>query len=236
MGRALEHHGGTTSPGECFSCRTRRGSPSRGSRRRAVVLRCWPPMPTVSVPSMSSRRASARAAFRRTSTRGAWRGPTRRAQWGSCPFWSPTCPRAPQGCSRPPWAPRSRGPFMPVPMPPPATNGKAVGSMVCGAARDHDDGADRAFRRSILGHAARAEMRRTGEGGEGFALAGLILGWLSVGRLGRSSSLCWSCSRCRRAADGGAPPGVRRGRWTRFGGRFRRCGRPVPKPPPAHLF
>ena len=32
----------------------------------------------------------------------------------------------------------------------------------------------------ILGHTARAEMKRTGEGGEGFALAGLILGWLSV--------------------------------------------------------
>jgi hypothetical protein len=32
----------------------------------------------------------------------------------------------------------------------------------------------------ILGHTARAEIKRTGEGGEGFALAGVILGWLSV--------------------------------------------------------
>lgn len=69
--------------------------------------------------------------------------------------------------------------FMPVPPPPPATNGKAVGSMVCGVLTTMTMGLT-GIPAVVLGHTARAEMRRTGEGGEGFALAGLILGWLSV--------------------------------------------------------
>jgi hypothetical protein len=33
----------------------------------------------------------------------------------------------------------------------------------------------------VLGHMARGEIRRSGERGEGFALTGLVLGWMSVG-------------------------------------------------------
>lgn len=33
----------------------------------------------------------------------------------------------------------------------------------------------------ILGHKARAEIRRSGERGDGQAVAGLVLGWLSIG-------------------------------------------------------
>ena len=33
----------------------------------------------------------------------------------------------------------------------------------------------------ILGHKARAEIRRSGERGDGQALTGLILGWLAIG-------------------------------------------------------
>ncbi|BBC35898.1 uncharacterized protein SGFS_071920 [Streptomyces graminofaciens] len=74
----------------------------------------------------------------------------------------------------PPMVPRT---FMPVP--PPVTNGKAVGAMVCGVVSTMTMGLT-GIPAVILGHMAKAEIRRTGEGGEGFALAGLILGWLSV--------------------------------------------------------
>ncbi|MFC4503021.1 MULTISPECIES: DUF1707 and DUF4190 domain-containing protein [Streptomyces] len=66
-----------------------------------------------------------------------------------------------------------------LPLAPPPTNGKAVGSMVCGVLTTMTAGIT-GIPAVILGHKARAEIRRTGEGGEGFALAGLILGWLSV--------------------------------------------------------
>ncbi|CAM5668274.1 hypothetical protein SALBM217S_07727 [Streptomyces griseoloalbus] len=32
----------------------------------------------------------------------------------------------------------------------------------------------------VLGHAARSEIRRSGEAGDGLALTGLVLGWLST--------------------------------------------------------
>jgi hypothetical protein len=76
----------------------------------------------------------------------------------------------------PPMVPRT---FMPAPVPPPPTNGKAVGAMVCGVLTTMTMGLT-GIPAVILGHTARSEIKRTGEGGEGFALAGLILGWLSV--------------------------------------------------------
>jgi hypothetical protein len=66
-----------------------------------------------------------------------------------------------------------------LPAPPPPTNGKAVGSMVCGVLTTMTMGLT-GVPAVILGHTARAEIRRTGEGGDGFAMAGLVLGWLSV--------------------------------------------------------
>ncbi|MFF8969747.1 DUF4190 domain-containing protein [Streptomyces sp. NPDC014995] len=66
-----------------------------------------------------------------------------------------------------------------MPAPPPPTNGKAVGSMVCGVLTTMTMGLT-GVPAVILGHTARAEIRRTGEGGDGFAMAGLVLGWLSV--------------------------------------------------------
>ncbi|MGV9556478.1 DUF1707 and DUF4190 domain-containing protein [Streptomyces sp. NPDC003522] len=66
--------------------------------------------------------------------------------------------------------------FLPAP---PPTNGKAVGSMVCGVLTTMTMGLT-GIPAVILGHSARAEIRRTGEGGDGFAMAGLVLGWLSV--------------------------------------------------------
>ncbi|MEU9369443.1 DUF1707 and DUF4190 domain-containing protein [Streptomyces avermitilis] len=66
-----------------------------------------------------------------------------------------------------------------LPAPPPATNGKAVAAMVCGVLTLMTAGVT-GVPAVILGHTARSEIRRTGEGGEGFAMAGLVLGWLSV--------------------------------------------------------
>ncbi len=65
-----------------------------------------------------------------------------------------------------------------LPVPPPA-NGKAVGSMVCGILTFFTGGLT-GIPAVILGHSARSEMQRTGERGEGFAMTGLVLGWLSV--------------------------------------------------------
>jgi hypothetical protein len=59
------------------------------------------------------------------------------------------------------------------------TNGMAVGSMVCGLCQ-----VPFWFLAGIpaivLGHAARRQIRETGEAGAGMALAGLIMGYLGV--------------------------------------------------------
>jgi len=72
------------------------------------------------------------------------------------------------------------GPLLAVPQPAPRTNGKAVGSAVCGLLCLASFGLT-GIPAVVLGHSARAEIRRTGEGGDGLALAGLVLGWLSTG-------------------------------------------------------
>ncbi|MFJ9632102.1 DUF1707 and DUF4190 domain-containing protein [Streptomyces sp. NPDC101175] len=73
--------------------------------------------------------------------------------------------------------------FRPVPptfLPtPPPTNGKAVGALVCGLLIVPTLGLT-GIPAVILGHTARAEIRRTDEGGDGLALTGLIFGWLAV--------------------------------------------------------
>ncbi|WP_425579601.1 DUF1707 and DUF4190 domain-containing protein [Streptomyces coacervatus] len=66
--------------------------------------------------------------------------------------------------------------FLPAP---PPTNGKAVGSMICGLLTLFTAGLT-GIPAVILGHSARSEMQRTGERGEGLAMTGLVLGWLSV--------------------------------------------------------
>lgn len=69
------------------------------------------------------------------------------------------------------------GTFLPPPAP--VTNGKAVGAMVCGVLTVVTGGLT-GVPAVVLGHAARGEMRRTGERGEGLAMAGLVLGWMSI--------------------------------------------------------
>ncbi|MFJ8634582.1 DUF1707 and DUF4190 domain-containing protein [Streptomyces sp. NPDC093568] len=66
--------------------------------------------------------------------------------------------------------------FLPVSRP--QTNGKAVGSAVCGVLCLMSFGLT-GIPAVVLGHAARSEIRRSGEGGDGLALTGLVLGWMS---------------------------------------------------------
>ncbi len=70
--------------------------------------------------------------------------------------------------------------FQPVPvLPPPAgTNSTAIGALVCGALVPMVGVTF--IPAIILGHKARAEIRRTGESGDGMALAGLVIGYLAL--------------------------------------------------------
>ncbi len=66
-----------------------------------------------------------------------------------------------------------------LPAPRPRANGKAVGAAVCGLLCVPTFGFT-GIPAVILGHTARAEIGRTGEGGDGLALTGLVFGWLSI--------------------------------------------------------
>lgn len=68
----------------------------------------------------------------------------------------------------------------PLPFPPPPqTNGSAVAAMVCGISCFFTYGLT-AIPAVILGHRARATIRRTGESGDGMALGGLVMGYLAL--------------------------------------------------------
>ncbi len=61
----------------------------------------------------------------------------------------------------------------------PAINSMAVAALACGIGEFLTMGLT-AIPAIILGHAARRQMRRTGEQGDGMALAGLTLGWIGL--------------------------------------------------------
>lgn len=69
--------------------------------------------------------------------------------------------------------------FLPLP-PLRRTNGSAAGAMVCGLLTPLTWGLS-AIPAVILGHKARAEIRRNDERGDGMALTGLVLGWIAIG-------------------------------------------------------
>lgn len=75
-----------------------------------------------------------------------------------------------------------RHPVYPPPPPPRPTNAAAIGALVCGLITPLTLGAS-GLPAVILGHKARAEIRRTGDQGDGSAVAGLALGWLALGIL-----------------------------------------------------
>ncbi|PNG18241.1 DUF4190 domain-containing protein, partial [Streptomyces cahuitamycinicus] len=66
-----------------------------------------------------------------------------------------------------------------LPVPRPRTNGKAVAAGVCGLLCVPTMGLT-GIPAVVLGHVARAEIRSRGELGDGLALTGLVLGWLST--------------------------------------------------------
>ena len=61
----------------------------------------------------------------------------------------------------------------------PGTNGMAIGSLVCSILGVFTSGL-LAIPGVVLGHLARGQIRQTGQGGDGLALAGLILGYLMI--------------------------------------------------------
>ena len=78
--------------------------------------------------------------------------------------------------------------YYPAPQPP--TSGVAVASLICGIAEFFTLGIA-AVPAVILGHVARANIKRTGERGDGMAIAGLVLGYLGIASGRCSSSCCW---------------------------------------------
>ncbi|HUL24173.1 MAG TPA: DUF1707 and DUF4190 domain-containing protein [Streptosporangiaceae bacterium] len=67
----------------------------------------------------------------------------------------------------------------PAPAVPPRTNALAITSLCCGVAQIMF-GPFATVPAIVCGHIARGQVRRTGEGGAGMALAGLLLGWAGL--------------------------------------------------------
>lgn len=65
------------------------------------------------------------------------------------------------------------------PAPPRGTNGMAIAALACGIAEFFTMGLA-SIPAVILGHAARAQIRRSGERGDGMAITGLVLGYLGI--------------------------------------------------------
>jgi hypothetical protein len=70
-------------------------------------------------------------------------------------------------------------PPAPVPAPVPETNGLAVASLACGLAQ-FVFGPLATIPAIVFGHVARSQIRRSGQQGDGLAVAGLMLGWGAV--------------------------------------------------------
>ncbi|WP_192808155.1 DUF4190 domain-containing protein [Hoyosella subflava] len=93
--------------------------------------------------------------------------------------WDPSMP--------PPPLPPSYGsppgyqqPGLPQQPPPPRTNGLAVGSLVVSLVSTFACCGAIGFVGALMGHVARGQIRATGEQGDGLALAGIIIGWITT--------------------------------------------------------
>jgi hypothetical protein len=79
----------------------------------------------------------------------------------------------------PPYAPYPPQPYgYPPYVPPRPTNGMAIAAMVCGIVGVCSPVGILAL---IFGNVAKRQIRETGEQGDGFATAGIVLGWIGVG-------------------------------------------------------
>ncbi|MFC4951217.1 DUF4190 domain-containing protein [Pseudonocardia sp. GCM10023141] len=111
------------------------------------------------------------------------------AQEQAAPYF-PAPPPGQQPYAQQPYAQQQYGappPGWGYPAPPPyawavprATNGMAIAAMILGIVWVYWIGSLLAL---VLGYTARAQIKRTGEGGDGMALAGIILGWIGIGVL-----------------------------------------------------
>jgi hypothetical protein len=70
--------------------------------------------------------------------------------------------------------------YQPMPGGAGATNGMAVGALICGIAQFLGFWLLGTIPAIVLGHMARKEIRQTGERGAGMAMAGLVLGYVGV--------------------------------------------------------
>ncbi|MFC0528247.1 DUF4190 domain-containing protein [Phytohabitans kaempferiae] len=110
-----------------------------------------------------------------TQQPGNWSDPSWPSQAGQQdPGYPVSGQPIPQGYAAPMY------PGYPYP-PSPPTNGLAIAALVCSLAGlatciSAPVGA-------ILGHVARRQIRERGEGGDGLALAGIIVGWILTGLL-----------------------------------------------------
>lgn len=82
--------------------------------------------------------------------------------------------------SWPGYGPYGYGPYPAPPWQPAGTSGMAVASLVLGIAGLVCAGLLAAVPAVVLGHLARSQIRRTWQGGAGIALAGLILGYITI--------------------------------------------------------
>ncbi|MGW8379177.1 DUF1707 and DUF4190 domain-containing protein [Streptomyces sp. ODS28] len=85
----------------------------------------------------------------------------------------------PQPPSLSPYSSRPPAPYMPPVVPPRPMNGAATGALVCALLTPVTFGLT-GIPAVILGNRARAEIRRTGERGEGAAVTGVAVGWLAL--------------------------------------------------------
>lgn len=109
---------------------------------------------------------------------GGWSDPS----WPEQPH-QPYDPAGQQQISGQPMGPPPVSPYgypaYPVVVSPP-TNGLAIAALVCSVAGIATCGITAPVG-AILGHVARRQIRERGEGGDGMALAGIIVGWIMTG-------------------------------------------------------
>lgn len=90
---------------------------------------------------------------------------------------------APPGYSQPSYTQPPPGYVQPQPYAmynPPSTNGMAIAALVCSITGLITCGIT-SIVGAILGHIARKQIAERGEGGDGLALAGIIIGWIVFG-------------------------------------------------------
>jgi hypothetical protein len=115
---------------------------------------------------------------------GNWNDPSWPSQPGhdpKSPYPDPTAGQAQAGPAGYPAPAYSASPYPAYgyPAAAPPTNGLAIAALVCAIA-----GVATCITApvgAILGHVARRQIRERGEGGDGMALAGIIVGWIITG-------------------------------------------------------